>query len=788
MEQKTVIVNIYNFIRMAHTEPTRFIQDDFATIRNQILTVKQYGFPGTYALKYDALMNPQYQQLLKTCLDDTDEISAWWEISSELCARAGVRFRDSSQEDHYDDRVDSAYAIGYTPEERKKLVDAYMADFYAVFGRYPQSIGSWVLDSVTMGYAAEQYHIDACAICRDQMGTDGFTLWGGWPNGMYYPSRKNENIPAQTEENQIPIPVFRLLGPDPIYNFEADVRSGLAGVYTLEPSWVIGRDREWIGWFFGCLTQEDALGVGYAHVGQENNFLWENIAPGFAPQLDELKRLSGEGKLRVETMAESARWFRGKYRATPPMTFQASHDWNRENDLSTQWYASAAYRVSFLGEQDHLRIRDCFLYDEEYPSRYLTAPMKGTKSLFDALPVLFPQIWMHGKRPFIRLLDGKGQEPAGQVRYRSLDPFTARAELLGADGTLLAGFTMHPDRRELEGEYSLVFDVLPVFSAQDGNRITMTHEDFSYSFRVEAGRIAHADVDGVHLTPENGHLVLRVGNNVEPEMVYSREYLRDPAPFDGILSVSPAPKLPIPPFAPELHPKDHVFPWGQPGEVTITCRDTGVIRYTLDGTDPGEDAPVYSGPIPITGPCTLRARLFGEDGRVSAAAQGDYRFCLLDLELESTTVLDDRPVFHGKGMTDLLSGNRAECDFISGDWRGTLEDFDITCTLKTPRAGAEIAMGFLSHHRGGIVYPESVTLYVGPDKEHLRLLEQRDLPCEPAKREIAKQDVTFEVHETIGAFRILAKRYARMPRWCTYHGTETVFTMADALMVTPEDE
>ena len=71
---QAVIVNIYNFIRMSHVEPSIFIPDDFETVRNQITLVRQYGFPATYALKYDALMEPRYQELLKTFTGDTDEI------------------------------------------------------------------------------------------------------------------------------------------------------------------------------------------------------------------------------------------------------------------------------------------------------------------------------------------------------------------------------------------------------------------------------------------------------------------------------------------------------------------------------------------------------------------------------------------------------------------------------------------------------------------------------------------------------------------------------------------
>ena len=164
--KKTAIVNIYNFIRKSHEEPSRFIQDDFDTIQKQIQAVRQYGLPATYALKYDALTDPRYQKLLLEETAPQDEISAWWEITRELCEKAGVRFRGQVTEE-FDERVNSAYCIGYEPEERKRLVDAYMDTFFSVFGRYPGSIGSWVLDTVTLEYAAERYGVTGGATCRD---------------------------------------------------------------------------------------------------------------------------------------------------------------------------------------------------------------------------------------------------------------------------------------------------------------------------------------------------------------------------------------------------------------------------------------------------------------------------------------------------------------------------------------------------------------------------------------------------------------------------------------------
>ena len=785
MQKKSVRVNIYNFIRMSHTEPTRFIQDDFDTIREQIITVKQYGFPGTYALKHDALMEPRYQELLKQYLDDGDELSAWWEVTRELCERSGVRFRENIPGEEYDDRVDSAYSIGYSPEERKLLVDGYMEDFFSVFGKYPRSMGSWVLDSVTMAYAQKKYGVCAFATCRDQIGVDGFTLWGGYPNGPYYPSYDNENIPAQTEASQIPAPVFRLLGPDPIYNFEAEVRDDLPGVYTLEPAWLTGRDKKWIRWIFDRLTLEDALGVGYAHVGQENNFLWENIRPGFAPQFDVLKELQEKGLLRVETMEQTAKWFAKKYRLTPPMTFQASRDWS-ERELSCQWYSSANYRVGFLGEEGHLRIRDMFLFDQAYPSRYLRASMKQTKSTFDALPVLYPQLWKKdlGYRPFIRFLDGEGKEPVGAVNYSAMDTLVAKAELQSESSNISC--LMYPWSMKVRGAEAMVMDALPVLESVEGDLIRMRYEGFSYTLRVAVGIIELDDKSGVRILAEAGRIELDLGPEMRLEDIYATEYLLDPASVDDTPVVTPVPKLEIPPFAPDFMPADSIFRWGTSAVISLSSRDGGNIYYTVDGSEPNVNSYVYSEPIRINEDTVIRAIAVTKDGRKSEERKAEYRFALKDMTLESPTRLDTRAVFFGDGIKDLLKETRATCDYLDGQWRGTLDDIDVTCVLPEAMDIASIRMGFLTHHRSGIVYPENMELFIGPDRDHMSLFDTIDLPDGPEDREIRKRDFGFDVHASVGAFRIVAKRYARMPQWCTYRGTPNVFTMVDALIVVPE--
>src|SRR5579863_7310033 len=150
------------------------------------------------------------------------------------------------------------------PAEREKLIDVYMADFRKVFGHYPATVGSWFVDAHSLSYMYSKYHIVASCNCKDQYGTDGYTLWGGYWNQAYYPSKINAYMPAQDEEHQIPVPIFRMLGSDPIRQYDNGMGGLRQGVITLEPVYPNGGgDSGWVHWFFGAFTTGTDLGFNY---------------------------------------------------------------------------------------------------------------------------------------------------------------------------------------------------------------------------------------------------------------------------------------------------------------------------------------------------------------------------------------------------------------------------------------------------------------------------------------------------------------------------------------------
>lgn len=387
------IINIINFIRQTDYRVENADSLLYETVCEQVKLVNKYDLPATFLLQYDALINPLYQDLLKSKLNDHSEIGAWWELTQPQIEAAEIKWRG---EHSWVSHANIAFSTGYTKEERERLVDVYMAKFKEIFGTYPKSIGSWFIDAHTLGYMYDKYKIVASCNCKDQVGTDGYTLWGGYWNQAYYPSRVNAYMPAQTEEGQIPVPIFRMLGSDPIYQYDDGLGQERQGVISLEPVYEkAGMDRRWVDYFLESIVDQPCLAFNYAQAGQENSFTWSNMSKGLEMQIPILDSLRKENKIRVETLGESGAWFKECFKVTPATAVTTLTDVRGEGN-KTVWFNSRYYRANLLWEKGTFRFRDIHLFDESYKSAYLEKPGDGNQFLFYTLPVVDGFMWSEG--------------------------------------------------------------------------------------------------------------------------------------------------------------------------------------------------------------------------------------------------------------------------------------------------------------------------------------------------------------------------------------------------------
>jgi len=382
-------INIINFIRAV--EP-RMPMDLAGTLQKEIALVNSHDLPATWLIQYDALLDPAFTDQLKA-LDKKHEIGLWFEVVQPMAEDAGIPWRGRYP---WDWHAHVGFSVGYTPAEREKLADVFMARFYREFGYYPRSVGSWFIDAHLLGYLSDKYGITASCNCKDQWGTDGYTLWGGYYNHAYYPSRKNVMTPAQTAENQIPVPVFRMLGSDPIYQYTAADNGNGQEVITLEPVYTGtsggGGIPAWVRWFFKTNFETPQFDFGYTQVGQENPFGWEKIRDGLTDQLAEVARLAREGHAKVETLGDSGDWYRKTHTLTSAAAIYAQEDWRGQGNQSI-WYYNRFYRVNLFMEQDTFRLRDVHRFDEHYVERYLTEICPGETCEYDTLPIMDGGRW-----------------------------------------------------------------------------------------------------------------------------------------------------------------------------------------------------------------------------------------------------------------------------------------------------------------------------------------------------------------------------------------------------------
>lgn len=523
------IINIINFIRQTDYRVENAEELLFGAVQEQVKLLNKYQMPATFLLQYDALINPLYQELLKNELNADSEVGCWFEITQPHVEAAGLKWRG---EHSWVSHANIAFSTGYTPEEREKLVDVYMAKFKEIFGKYPASAGSWFIDSYSLGYMYDKYKIVASCNCKDQIGTDGYTLWGGYWNQAYYPSRLNAYMPAQTTENQIPVPVFRMLGSDPIYQYDHSIGGGRQGVESLEPVYPrSGMDKGWVEYFLESIVNQPALAFNYAQAGQENSFTWAGMQKGLEMQIPIFDTLRKSDKIRVETLQQSGAWFKENFAVTPSTAVTTLTDIRNEGNKSV-WFNSRYYRTNLLWEGKSFRFRDIHLFDEKFESVYFKKAGTGNQFFYFTLPVVDGNRWStvdqkaglrimqltDGTKTEVLLNDPIVTEPSKDVlQVICSDEKGNKFTLVFKEGQ----FEVSCQTSDSGFDWVLELTTAPgaelPFRSVQGNKAEAEFNNFNYSIRCKEGEFAETDPSSgsvFRLVPANNTLVIDCTNSL----------------------------------------------------------------------------------------------------------------------------------------------------------------------------------------------------------------------------------------------------------------------------------
>ena len=378
------IANVMCFVRCYNN-----VQQQFSVTSATLELINEFDLYNTFLLEYDAVVDEDYQRLFKEKATDRTEIGLWFEIVEPLTSVCGMPYRSESGM-KWDYHIVPGFSMGYTPSEREILIDEAMRKFKEVFGYYPKTVACWLLDTHTVNYIAKKYDISTLAICRDQVNFDAYTLIGGYFNQAYYPSKKNMFTPAQSDEYRINVPIFRLLGPCPIHNYERGkyISPGTKACCTLEPVWCSPKCNEGL---FKTFYENESLGFSYAQFGQENTMPPNRFLETLRTQLE---RLSNSDDIRVLKMSAAGELFKKTFpEKTPATAVTATENWDTE-DVQSVYYDSEKYVANIFRYEDSIFIRSLFLFDETVEDHYLRDVCETSDAIYENLPIVNTQLWL----------------------------------------------------------------------------------------------------------------------------------------------------------------------------------------------------------------------------------------------------------------------------------------------------------------------------------------------------------------------------------------------------------
>ena len=470
------VVNIVNFVRAADPRQTKEFKRE--ALREEVALNLKYGFKNTILLQYDALVDSEMMAEARKSDMGKTEFGLWFEMSRPLNEAAGLPWEPCAKHKgwDWDWYINPGFLMAYDHDGRRKLIDAAFKRFKAEFGQYPKSVGSWLLDAWSMDYMVRTYGVDGFCICREQDNTDAYGLRGGYSNGAYYPSKKNMLSAAVNMANAVQAPVFRMLTPDPIYNYAKpkDCFPDYPFAYgcpTLEPVNPGGNVKEIVDWYFRIYTSAPGLvNLSYMQTGQENSFGWKRIGAGLQYQCKRIAELRDAGTLVVETMGETARHFKADHRQNCPQTQVAIEDWTGAGRKSV-WYNSRYYRANLFMEGNRLFFRDIHKMSDDFEEPFLDKVCKGWQALYYTPPVV--DQWMFRGKDASGVMSFAGKfEPVVTVSEDG-DALIATAER--SDGTTVT-VRFEEGRIVVMGAGTLVAEY------EDGFRKTLSISDGGVDF------------------------------------------------------------------------------------------------------------------------------------------------------------------------------------------------------------------------------------------------------------------------------------------------------------------
>lgn len=339
-------------------------------LSNQISQSERLDLPMAFAIRYDALNNQDYVNLFQNLPPGQIELVGFLEITPTLAADSQVEYKGDLEKWY---EAHQAYTIGYSKDDRIKIVDQYLDQFRKVFGKLPTVITSWIIDTPTANYLKNKHGIKVVQITREQWGTDSYTLSGG---PVHYPYIASSNWLFQPSNSEEGLLVIRQTGSDPLRNY-GDTTSS----FTTQPNdySIDGKSINYFTFLADQLLNQTQNPYSFLLLGLENS-MDERYQDEYVKQLEWLAEYkNNKDGLKVVLPTNFYQEYINQGWSSKSIWFTSGGDWSRANNDQAVWINSSRYRARLLNKNDEILITDLRIYCDtcDDPYSYQVAENRG---------------------------------------------------------------------------------------------------------------------------------------------------------------------------------------------------------------------------------------------------------------------------------------------------------------------------------------------------------------------------------------------------------------------------
>ncbi len=147
------------------------------------------------------------------------------------------------------------------------------------------------------------------------------------------------------------------------------------------------------------------------------------------------------------------------------------------------------------------------------------------------------------------------------------------------------------------------------------------------------------------------------------------------------------------------------------------------IHYTLDGSTPSMESPIYTEPLETTDSLTIKAITF-KNGKALSSDPLEYRVDLHKAMGKKITYNNPYNSYYpANGELTLLDGVRGTPTYLDGKWQGFTRNLDVTIDLEEVMPLSHIFTKFMQESEQWVYMPMDVEVAISQDGTHFETLD-----------------------------------------------------------------